>query len=52
MRTVFACSLGFDEIRLRLIEEYLSPPPSAHLVRYGNTVSGAEWRELYDSIFR
>jgi hypothetical protein len=41
-----------DEIRLRLIEEYLSPPPSAHLVRYGNTVSGAEWRELYDSIFR
>jgi hypothetical protein len=41
-----------DEIVLRLIEEYLSPPPSAHLVRYGNTVSGAEWKELHDSIFR
>ena len=42
-----------DTIRLRLIEEYLDPAPSARLVHYGDgyEVSGAEWRELYDSLF-
>jgi hypothetical protein len=42
-----------DSVKLRLIEEYLSPAPHPHLISYINDdVSGDEWRELYRWIYR
>jgi hypothetical protein len=37
---------------LRLIEEHLNPALHPHLVHHSNTVSGADWRRLYEWVYR
>lgn len=42
-----------DSVKLRLIEEYLSPAPHPRLISYSNDdISDEEWRELYNWIYR
>jgi hypothetical protein len=36
---------------VRLIEEYLSPPPNSMVAFYTNDVSGEDWRRLYRWLF-
>jgi hypothetical protein len=40
-----------DSAIVRLIEEYLSPPPSSLVAFYTNDVSGEDWRRLYRWLF-
>jgi hypothetical protein len=40
-----------EPVILRLIEEYLSPPPHPHFAYYSNTVSGDEWVKLHICLY-
>ena len=52
LRSIAALEGWYDHQVLLLIDEHLYPALDPELIHHSNTISGLDWRRMYDSMFR